>query len=68
MDSEISEKSSDRSGGNSRQGRLATEAFGPEDTRLVSSRNITDEMIQKYVEEQEGESVTDDSRFPIDPS
>ena len=66
MDSEISEKSSDRSGDNSRQGRLATDAS--EDTRLVSSRNITDEMIQKYVEEQEGEPVTDDSRFPIDPS
>ncbi|MFQ5543265.1 MAG: IS200/IS605 family transposase [Nitrospiria bacterium] len=34
----------------------------------VSSGNITDEMIQKYIEEQEGEPVTDDSRFQIDPS
>jgi len=29
----------------------------------VSSGNITDEMIQKYIEEQEGEPVADDSRF-----
>lgn len=34
----------------------------------VSSGNITDEMIQKYIEEQEGEPVVDDSRFRIDPS
>ena len=34
----------------------------------VSSGNITDEMIQKYIEEQEGEPVEDDSRFQIDPS
>jgi putative transposase len=33
----------------------------------VSSGNITDEMIQKYIEEQEGEPVHDDSRFQIDP-
>jgi len=32
----------------------------------VSSGNITDEMIQKYIEEQEGESLVDDSRFQID--
>ena len=32
----------------------------------VSSRNITDEMIKKYIEEQEGEQVIDDSQFPID--
>jgi hypothetical protein len=25
-------------------------------------------MIQKYIEEQEGEPVVDDSRFQIDPS
>ena len=29
----------------------------------VSSENITDEMIQQYIEEQEGEPVVDDSRF-----
>lgn len=35
----------------------------------VSSGNITDEMFsQQYIEEQEGEPVVDDSRFPIDPS
>ena len=35
----------------------------------VSSGNITDEMIQKYIEEHEGEPVSaDDSRFQIDPS
>ena len=32
----------------------------------VSSGNITDEMIQQYIEEQEGESIADDSRFTID--
>ncbi|MEZ5813271.1 MAG: IS200/IS605 family transposase [Alphaproteobacteria bacterium] len=32
----------------------------------ISSGNITDEMIQKYIEEQEGEPV-EDSRFTIDP-
>jgi putative transposase len=34
----------------------------------VSSGNITDEMIQQYIQEQEGEPVVDDSRFEIDPS
>ena len=34
----------------------------------VSSGNITDEMIQKYIDEQDGEPVIDDSRFQIDPS
>jgi len=34
----------------------------------VSSGNITDEMIQQYIQEQEGEPITDDSRFEIDPS
>jgi len=34
----------------------------------VSSGNITDEMIQKYIEEKESEPVTDDSRFQINPS
>ena len=32
----------------------------------VSSGNITDEMIQEYIDEQEGEQIADDSRFPID--
>lgn len=31
----------------------------------ISSGNITDEMIQKYIEEQEGEPV-EDGRFQID--
>jgi len=34
----------------------------------VSSGTITDEMIQEYIEEQEGEQIVDDSRFPIDPT
>ena len=33
----------------------------------ISSGNITDEMIQKYIEEQEGE-IVDDGRFQIDSS
>jgi putative transposase len=32
----------------------------------VSSGNITDELIQKYIDEQEGEPVVDDGRFEID--
>ena len=32
----------------------------------VSSGTITDEMIKEYIDEQEGEQVIDDSRFPID--
>ena len=34
----------------------------------VSSGNITDEMIQQYIDDQEGEPVIDDSRFQIDSS
>lgn len=34
----------------------------------VSSGNITDEMVHQYIQEQEGESIADDSRFTIDPS
>src|SRR5215475_7595966 len=34
----------------------------------VTSGNITDEMINEYINEQEGEPVGDDSRFQIDPS
>jgi REP-associated tyrosine transposase len=33
----------------------------------ISSGNLTDEMIQKYIEEQEGE-IVDDGRFQIDSS
>jgi putative transposase len=32
----------------------------------VASGTITDEMIRAYIEEQEGEPIHDDSRFPID--
>jgi putative transposase len=32
----------------------------------VSSGNITDELIQQYIESQEGEPLTDESRFTID--
>ena len=34
----------------------------------ISSGNITDEAIQKYIEDQEGEPVGDESRFQIDSS
>ncbi len=33
----------------------------------VSSENLTDEMIQAYIDEQEGKPVVDDNRFQIDP-
>jgi REP-associated tyrosine transposase len=32
----------------------------------VSSGTITDEMIRDYIDEQQGEQIADDSRFPID--
>jgi len=32
----------------------------------VSSGNITDEMIRRYIDDQEGTSVIEDSRFLID--
>ncbi len=32
----------------------------------VSSGTITDEMIKQYIDDQEGEQMADDSRFPID--
>jgi putative transposase len=32
----------------------------------VSSGTVTDDMIKKYIDEQEGEPVNDDSRFRID--
>ena len=34
----------------------------------VSLGNITDEMIQSYIDEQKGEPLQDDSRFEIDSS
>jgi putative transposase len=34
----------------------------------VRSGTIPDEMIREYIEEQEGEQIADDSRFPIDNS
>ena len=34
----------------------------------VSSGNITDEMIEQYIQEQKGAPMIDDSRFAIDPS
>jgi putative transposase len=33
----------------------------------VSSGTITDEMIKEYIDEQEGERISDDGRFQIDP-
>ena len=32
----------------------------------VTTGTLTDEMVQKYISEQEGEPVVDDSRFVID--
>lgn len=32
----------------------------------VSSGTITDEMVREYIEQQQGEQIADDSRFPID--
>ena len=32
----------------------------------ISSGTITDEMIQEYIDQQEGEPMADDSRFQID--
>lgn len=32
----------------------------------VTTGNITDAMVQKYIEDQEGESVHEDDRFTID--
>jgi putative transposase len=34
----------------------------------VISGTITDEMINEYINKQEGEPVEDDGRFQIDPS
>jgi putative transposase len=34
----------------------------------VTSGTITDEMIQEYIAEQEGEPIQDESRFVIDKS
>lgn len=34
----------------------------------IRSGNITDEMIREYIDEQQGEQIADDGRFPIDPS
>lgn len=33
----------------------------------VSSGTVTDEMIKEYIDDQEGEQISDDSRFQIDP-
>ena len=33
----------------------------------MTSGTITDEMINEYINEQEGETLEDDSRFQIDP-
>ncbi len=34
----------------------------------VTSSTITEEMINDYINEQEGEPVEDNGRFQIDPS
>jgi len=32
----------------------------------VSSGKLTDEIINEYIDAQQGEEIADDSRFPID--
>lgn len=32
----------------------------------VSSGTVIDEMVREYIDEQEGEQLADDSRFPMD--
>jgi putative transposase len=39
----------------------------PDGYLAVTSGTVTDDMIKKYIDEQEGEPVHDDSRFLIDP-
>ena len=33
----------------------------------VATGTVTDEAIRQYIDEQAGEQIADDSRFPIDP-
>ena len=33
----------------------------------VATGTVTDEVIRAYIDEQAGEQIADDSRFPIDP-
>jgi hypothetical protein len=42
------------------------EAFRGEGYLAVASGTITDEQIRAFIDEQEGEALHDDSRFPID--
>jgi putative transposase len=42
--------------------------FGARGYLAVNSGNITDEMIHQHIQEQEGESIVDDSQFEIDLS
>lgn len=35
---------------------------------VVSTGTITDEMVREYIDDQQGEAIVDDSRFPIDGS
>ena len=34
--------------------------------RIAMRGNVTDEMIKKYIDGQEGDPLVDDSQFPID--
>src|SRR5262245_22229430 len=42
-------------------------AFWARGYLAVASGSVTDEQIRAYIDEQEGEALHDDSRFPIDP-
>ena len=45
---------------------LGSDIFWARGYLAASSGTITDEMIREYIDEQEGEQIIDDSRFPID--
>jgi hypothetical protein len=39
--------------------------FWAHDYLAVSSGNVADDMVQEYIEEQEGENIADNSQFKI---
>jgi REP element-mobilizing transposase RayT len=49
-------------------GQVATRHLWTRGYFAVTSGTITDELINEYINEQEGEAVQDDSRFEIAPS
>jgi putative transposase len=51
-----------------RRRKLGGRHFGARGDLAVRSSRITEERTRDYIEEQEGEQMADDSRFPIDHS